>query len=170
MPFAASRSRPSRVASVRSVSVAVAVAGVAGVACLAIAAWLVGRHDGDRRAFAVVVAACIIASPIVWPNYSALLFVPIAVTWPRLAAAWFFGYAAWLVGARHAQAGGDEVCCRPRRCARAGMGVEPYGARALVAAGTMLVSRRSRSWWPARTRGSRGAPLTLGRISTEGRA
>ena len=42
------------------------------------------RADGDRRAFALVVAACIVASPIVWPNYAALLFVPIAITWPRL--------------------------------------------------------------------------------------
>ena len=39
-----------------------------------------------------------IASPIAWPNYAALLFVPIAVTWPRLAPAWFFGYAVWLAG------------------------------------------------------------------------
>ena len=38
------------------------------------------------------------ASPIAWPNYAALLLVPIAVTWPRLAPAWFFGYAVWLAG------------------------------------------------------------------------
>jgi hypothetical protein len=80
-------------------SVAVAVAAVAGLLCLAIALLLVGRPDGDRRIFAVVVAACVIASPIVWPNYAALLFVPIAVTWPRLAPAWLFGYAIWLAGA-----------------------------------------------------------------------
>ena len=79
------------------VSAAVAVAAVAGLACLGVAAWLVRRADGDRRAFAVVVAACVLASPIVWPNYAALLFVPIAITWPRLAPAWFFGYAIWLV-------------------------------------------------------------------------
>jgi hypothetical protein len=82
-----------------SVSAAVAVAGVTGLVCLALAAWLVRRPDGDRRAFAIVVAACILASPIVWPNYAALLFVPIAVTWPRLAPAWFFGYAVWLISA-----------------------------------------------------------------------
>ena len=57
------------------------------------------RDDGDRRAFAVLVAACVLASPIVWPNYAALLFVPIAVTWPRLAPVWFFGYVTWLIGA-----------------------------------------------------------------------
>jgi hypothetical protein len=70
-----------------------------GLACLAVATSLVRRPDGDRRSFAIVVAACIQASPIVWPNYAALLFVPIAITWPRLAPAWFFGYAVWLLSA-----------------------------------------------------------------------
>ena len=82
-----------------SVPAAVAVAAVAGLACLALAAWLVRRPDGDRRAFAIVVAACILSSPIVWPNYAALLLVPIAITWPRLGPAWLFGYAVWLAGA-----------------------------------------------------------------------
>ena len=27
-----------------------------------------------------------------------LLFVPIAITWPRLAPLWFFGYVAWMIG------------------------------------------------------------------------
>ena len=42
--------------------------------------------------------ACIVGSTVVWPNYAALLFVPIAITWPRLAPAWFFGYAIWVAG------------------------------------------------------------------------
>jgi alpha-1,2-mannosyltransferase len=96
-----------------SVSVAVAVAAVAGAACLCGAAWLVRRADGDRRAFAVLVAACVVATPIVWPNYFALLFVPIAITWPRLAPAWFFGYAVWLAGALSPKPTADDVCCRP---------------------------------------------------------
>lgn len=94
-------------------AVAVAVAGAAGLACVAAAALLVQRPDGDRRAFAVVVAACILASPIVWPNYAALLFVPIAVTWPRLAPAWFFGYAVWLADAVSPKPVPENVCCRP---------------------------------------------------------
>ncbi|HET6616324.1 MAG TPA: glycosyltransferase 87 family protein [Gemmatimonadota bacterium] len=95
------------------VSVAVTLAALAGLACLGVAAWLVGRADGDRRAFAVVVAACVIASPIVWPNYAALLFVPIAVTWPRLAPAWFFGYAIWLLGAVVPDPTGADSGARP---------------------------------------------------------
>jgi hypothetical protein len=79
-------------------SVAVASAALVGLVCVGLAAWLVVREDGDRRAFAVLVAACVLASPIVWPNYAALLFVPIAVTWPRLAPVWFFGYVTWLIG------------------------------------------------------------------------
>ena len=45
-----------------SVGVAVAVATLAGLVCLAVAAWLVRRADGDRRAFAIVVTACVIGS------------------------------------------------------------------------------------------------------------
>ena len=95
-----------------SVTAAVAVAASAGLVCLGAAAWLVRQADGDRRAFAVVVTACIVASPIVWPNYAALLFVPIAITWPRLAPAWFFGYAIWLAGAAPKPAT-EEVPGRP---------------------------------------------------------
>ncbi len=96
-----------------STDVAVAAAAILGLACIVVAAWVVGRADGDRRAFAVLVATCILATPIVWPNYCALLFVPIAVTWPRLAPAWFFGYAVWLAGAVSPKPVADDVCCRP---------------------------------------------------------
>ena len=87
-------------------------AAVAGLVCLG-CRWLASRPDGDRRAFAVVVAACILASPIVWPNYAALLFVPIAVTWSKAAPAWFFGYAVWFLGARSRRS-------RPRRTSAVG--------------------------------------------------
>jgi Glycosyltransferase family 87 len=92
---------------------AVAVAGVAGIVLIGAAARVAGRPDGDRRAFALLVAGCILASPIVWPNYPALLFVPIAITWPRLAPAWFFGYAIWLAAVFSPKPVAREVCCRP---------------------------------------------------------
>jgi hypothetical protein len=95
------------------VSVAVAIAALVGVACIGGAAWLAVREDGDRRAFALLVTGCVLASPIVWPNYAALLFVPIAVTWPRLAPVWFFGYVTWLLGAIAPKPTVSEVCCRP---------------------------------------------------------
>jgi hypothetical protein len=96
-----------------SVDLAVAVAAICGLALLAVAALVVPRGDGDRRAFALAVGASIIASPIVWPNYAALLFVPIAVTWPRLAPVWFFGYVTWLLGTVAPKPVGSDVCCRP---------------------------------------------------------
>jgi alpha-1,2-mannosyltransferase len=94
-------------------SVAVAIAAAAGIGCLCLAACLARQPDRDRRIFAVLVAACILATPIVWPNYASLLFVPIAITWPRLGPAWFFGYAIWLVGALAPNGEAVDVCCRP---------------------------------------------------------
>jgi hypothetical protein len=93
---------------------AVALATAAGLVCIAAAVWLVRGEDGDRRAFTVLVAGSIVASAIVWPNYLALLLVPVAITWPRLAPAWFFGYAVWLASALAPQPTvSGEVCCRP---------------------------------------------------------
>ena len=76
-----------------SADVGVAIATVAGLALLAFAGWLAQRPHGDVRSFAVVIAACVMASPVVWPYYFSMLFIPIAIAWRRLAPAWFFGYA-----------------------------------------------------------------------------
>jgi hypothetical protein len=122
-----------------SVATAVAIAAVAGLVCLAAAAWLVRRRDGDRRAFAVVVAACILASPIVWPNYAALLFVPIAVTWPRLAPVWFFGYATWLLGAVAPKPTAADVCCRPPDVPQQAWGWSHAQPAVWYPAGVMLI-------------------------------
>jgi hypothetical protein len=92
---------------------AVALATAAGLACIAAAVWLVRGEDGDRRAFTVLVAGSIVASAIVWPNYLALLLVPVAITWPRLAPIWLFGYVAWFAGAIAPKTAGGDVCCRP---------------------------------------------------------
>jgi hypothetical protein len=94
-------------------AIAIAAAAAVGLACIALSVSLVRNDDGDRRAFALLVAACVLASPIVWPNYAALLFVPIAVTWPRLAPGWFFGYITWLLGAIAPKPSVSDVCCRP---------------------------------------------------------
>jgi len=95
-------------------SVAVAVSTVSGIALLGLAAWLVRRDDGDRCAFALAVAAAVVASPIVWANYAALLFVPIAVTWPRISPAWLLGYPIWLAGLLPKPTYPVPMpCCRP---------------------------------------------------------
>lgn len=94
-------------------STSVTASAAAGVVCLVTAACLACRGDGDRRAFAVLVAGCILATPVVWPNYCALLLVPIATAWPTIAPAWFFGYAVWLAGAFAPKPTPEAVCCRP---------------------------------------------------------
>ena len=96
------------------VTAAVAVSAVAGIVCLGVMALLVRHTDGDRRAFVVGVAACVLASSIVWPNYIALLLVPIAVTWPTLSSAWFLGYAVWIASAISPKPPASaDVCCKP---------------------------------------------------------
>jgi hypothetical protein len=96
------------------ITIAVAIASSVAIVGLVAAAIVVRKDNGDRKAFAIVVAACIVASPIVWPNYFALMFVPVAVAWPRLAPAWFFGYACWLVEFLPKRESVPIPCCRPR--------------------------------------------------------
>jgi hypothetical protein len=97
-----------------SASAGVALSTLVAAGMIAAAYAIVGRAEGDRRAFAVVVAACVVAAPITWPNYSALLLVPVAVTWPRLSPVWFFGYVSWLAELLPKPRGAlPEPCCRP---------------------------------------------------------
>jgi hypothetical protein len=97
-----------------SVPLSVGIAAATGLALAALSAWIACRPDGDRLAFSVVVAASVVATPIVWLHYLALLFVPIAIRWPRLALAWFFGFvvlvAERLPGIEYVV---PEPCCRP---------------------------------------------------------
>jgi hypothetical protein len=89
----------SLVGGLRAVGATVAVAhsivvGVTGA--LLIAAWLSARlPDGDRRSLAIVVMAALIASPIAWPHYFTLVFIPIALVSPRLSPIWFVPLLAW---------------------------------------------------------------------------
>jgi hypothetical protein len=63
---------------------------LAAAGALLLLAWRVARRpDGDRRAFALALLAALTASPIVWEHYMVLLFVPIALTSPRISALWF---------------------------------------------------------------------------------
>lgn len=95
-------------------AVATAIASVAGLTLVGAAWWVAGRHDGDRRSFVLVVSACVVASPIVWQNYTAFLFLAIAITWPRLAPAWFFSYAIWLAALLPKPRVPAHIpCCKP---------------------------------------------------------
>jgi Glycosyltransferase family 87 len=65
-------------------ALALSVAAAAGVACVAL-----GRRGYDRPAFALSIATCLLATPIIWLHYFALLLVPLALARPRLAPIWF---------------------------------------------------------------------------------
>jgi glycosyl transferase family 87 len=74
------------------------------VVCLAAAAILVAlayrirtRPDGDLCVFATMIGLSVVAAPIVWPHYLALLLVPLAIRCPRAGWAWALPYALPLV-------------------------------------------------------------------------
>lgn len=69
---------------------------LAAVALLGRAAWLARRPADDRAAFTLVVVAALVASPIVWPHYLALLLVPIALVSPRLSPLWVVPLLAYV--------------------------------------------------------------------------
>jgi hypothetical protein len=58
--------------------------------------------DGDRRSFAIAIAGSLLATPVLWLHYFALLLVPIALYRPRLSGLWFVPLALWLTPASHA--------------------------------------------------------------------
>ncbi|MDX6506048.1 MAG: alpha,2-mannosyltransferase [Gaiellaceae bacterium] len=53
------------------------------------------RPGGERAAFALGVAASLSLTPIVWPHYLALVFVPLAVARPRFGLAWALPMTLW---------------------------------------------------------------------------
>ena len=78
----------------RTVATIVALGIVAALFSLA---WrLRSRPGNDRRMFELAVVAALVASPIVWPHYFALLLVPIALLSPRLSPIWFAPLLAYL--------------------------------------------------------------------------
>jgi hypothetical protein len=58
---------------------------------------LARRRGGDHVAFTLAIAASLTLSPVVWPHYLALVYVPLAIARPRLSAAWLVPFAYWLM-------------------------------------------------------------------------
>ncbi len=73
------------------------IAFAAGGALLVGAAVFARRADGDRRSFAVALAAALAFTPIVWAHYFALLLVPLAAARPHFAKLWLVAPATWAV-------------------------------------------------------------------------
>jgi hypothetical protein len=66
-----------------------ALALAAAAAILALAYRRSQRPGGDEIALSLTLIAALAASPVVWPHYYVLLFVPIALASPRLSWLWF---------------------------------------------------------------------------------
>ena len=60
----------------------------AGAACI-----VVGRRDEDIQALALCVATTLLATPILWTHYFALMIVPLALARPRLSFLWLLPMA-----------------------------------------------------------------------------
>ena len=69
----------------------------AALLLLALAFGLRKRGNGDLCLFAIMIGASIVAAPIVWPHYLALLLVPLAIARPRPDPAWALPYAVPVV-------------------------------------------------------------------------
>ena len=69
----------------------------AGLVLFGIAAALRNSRSSDLVVFSIMVGACVVASPVVWPHYVALLLVPLGVACPRFAPLWMAPYALPIV-------------------------------------------------------------------------
>jgi hypothetical protein len=62
--------------------------GLAAGTVVAMIAFVVGRKGRDEGSISLAVFAALLASPIVWEHYYALLLVPLAIARPRFSALW----------------------------------------------------------------------------------
>jgi hypothetical protein len=89
-----------------SVETASLIAIGAGVAALALA-WR--TREDDLESFAWAIVAALLASPVVWSHYYALLLVPLALSTPRLSRWWLLPYVTLPQLSIAAEAGGRVV-------------------------------------------------------------
>jgi hypothetical protein len=57
-------------------------------ALIAASAFYAGRRGADDASVSLAILAAVLASPIVWPYYFALLLVPVAIARPRFSGLW----------------------------------------------------------------------------------
>lgn len=72
-------------------ALAVAACVVVGVACL-----YAGRRGDGQTALALAIALSLLATPVLWAHYFALMIVPVALARPRLSALWFAPLLMWV--------------------------------------------------------------------------
>lgn len=90
-PFSLARSLGMSTHATQAMVALLAVAAITAIVLLA------RGRDGDRRAFVAAIGAGLILSPIVWPHYLVILFVPIALYRRRLSAAWVLPLFFWVL-------------------------------------------------------------------------
>jgi hypothetical protein len=76
------------------------IAFAIGGAALAAVALRGPRSGADAWSFTLTLGAAFALSPIVWPHYFILLFIPIAIARPRLSWLWALPLPLWIVGAQ----------------------------------------------------------------------
>jgi hypothetical protein len=84
-----------------STATAISAALAAGLVCAVVLA--ARSEDGDRRAFAVAVLGTLVATPVVWMHYYALLLVPIGLYRPRFSLIWLAPMALWLAPSTYSE-------------------------------------------------------------------
>jgi Glycosyltransferase family 87 len=117
-----------------SSSAAQVCAVLVAVGLLGRAAWLARRPAGERAAFILAVVAALIASPIAWPHYFALLLVPIALVSPRLSPLWLVPLLAYVAPVAHSHGHPWAIAPYLAMCAFvAGFGLTPGRLRSPLA-------------------------------------
>jgi alpha-1,2-mannosyltransferase len=71
------------------------VVSVLGIVALVLVLWWV---RDDQRLILALLGVAFLATPILWPHYLVLLFVPIGLTSPQLSRLWFAPLLLWLDG------------------------------------------------------------------------
>ncbi len=76
-------------------SLAFAIGAVVAIV-VAIAVLYVGLHGDSRSALVLAIALALLATPVLWTHYFALLLVPLALARPRLGWLWFLPLVTWV--------------------------------------------------------------------------
>ena len=65
----------------------------------------------DQDALVMTVLLMLLASPLLWAHYFALLLIPIALSFPRLSGIWLLPILMWPMPPRQPVVGWEEALC-----------------------------------------------------------
>lgn len=72
-------------------AIGVVVGGVAAIACV-----YFGLRGNEQAALALAIALSLLATPVLWTHYFALMIIPLALARPRLSSLWFLPLLLWV--------------------------------------------------------------------------